>query len=895
MAGDEAQRASPDALLALAKREGRGHLKIFLGAAPGVGKTYAMLSSARAEKTGGRDVVAGLVETHGRRETEQLIDGLEALPRRPIVYRNQVMHEFDLDAALSRRPKLLLVDEYAHTNVPGSRHPKRWQDVDELLAAGIDVWTTLNIQHLESLNDVVQKISKVRVRETVPDTVFDKADEVVLVDFPPDELLKRLAEGKVYVQDTAARAVEHFFKPQNLTALRELALRRAAERVDAALIERMQAQAIEGPWAAGERILACIGPDPVSPTVVRTAKRLADLMDAPWIAVTVERPGTNLDAAARQRLDDAMKLAQSLGAETQTLTGNDLPAELLRFAKFENVTQIVIGRAGDSFWSELLHRSLPHELVRRTKDIAIHLVTHQPDTPVRSSWLHWPESLAFVPSHFLYATLAVAMALGVGEILTEITPIPNLSIVFLLAVLAIAMSFGIWPAIYASVLSFLTYNFFFIPPIYTFTVAEPYELLALVIFLVVAVISSALAGRVREQARIAANRMRAMRRLYEFTKRLSGLAALDAVAEGAAGEIYASLGRSVVVLLAQGDDINLTAAWPPEDTLDAAAMTAARWAYSHVEPAGADTGTLPLIPWYFVPLTVGKKTLGVIGVAKPKDTAPLDSEARALLDTLVEQTASALERASLSREMVAAKTATETERVRNTLLASVSHDFRTPLSSILGSATSLIDYGDKLDAAAKKDLLGQIKVEAEDLDEMVRNLLAITRIDAGALELRRDWLDLREVSERVVNAARRHGARQPIKVDLPADLPLVRADATLTEQVISNVVGNAVVHTPPETEVVLDAIARPGSVALRVTDNGPGIAGEELPHIFEKFVKGKDMSALHFGGAQGTGLGLAIAKGIMEAHDGTIEVESPVEKSRGARFVLTFPREGLAG
>ena len=332
---------------------------------------------------GGRDVVAGLVETHGRHETQQLLEGFEVVPRKPIVYRNQIMHEFDLDAALERRPGLLLVDEYAHTNVPGSRHPKRWQDIDELLAASIDVWTTLNIQHLESLNDVVQKITKVRVRETVPDTVFDKADEIILVDFPPDELLKRLAEGKVYVQDTASRAVENFFKPQNLTALRELALRRAAERIDADLIERMQAQAIEGPWAAGERILACIGPDPISPMVVRAAKRLADLMDAPWIAVTVERPGTELDVAARQRLDEVVKLATSLGAETQTLTGSDLPAELLRYAKFENVTQIVIGRSRDSFLSELLHRSLPHELVRRTQDIAIHLVTREGEVPAR--------------------------------------------------------------------------------------------------------------------------------------------------------------------------------------------------------------------------------------------------------------------------------------------------------------------------------------------------------------------------------------------------------------------------------------------------------------------------------------------------------------------------------
>jgi len=892
MPGDEAQRASPDALLALAKKEGRGRLKIFLGAAPGVGKTYAMLTNARAEKVGGRDVVAGLIETHKRRETEQLVEGLEVLPRKPIVYRNQVMKEFDLDAALARRPNLLLVDEYAHTNVPGSRHPKRWQDVDELLAAGIDVWTTLNIQHLESLNDVVLKISKVRVRETVPDTVFDKADEIVLVDFPPDELLKRLAEGKVYVQDTASRAVEHFFKPQNLTALRELALRRAAERIDADLIARMQAQAIEGPWAAGERILACIGPDPISPTVVRTAKRLADLMDAPWMAVTVERPGSNLDTAERQRLDEAMKLAEALGAETQTLTGADLPAELLRFAKFENVTQIVIGRSHGGFFSELFRRSLPHELVRRTQDIAIHLVTRDAEAVPRKPLLRWPRTLVLAPLPFLYATFAVGLALAAGEVLTRLTPLPNLSMIFLLAVLVTAMSFGIWPAIFASFLSFLAYNFFFIEPLYTLTVAEPYELLALSIFLAVAVISSALAGRVREQASISASRMRAMRRLYEFTRRLSGLATLDAVAEGAASEIHASLARSVVVMLARDDDLHLTAAWPPEDTLDAASMTAARWAYSHVEPAGTGTSTLPIIPWYFVPLRIGEKTLGVIGIGEAANGGSLDSEARALLDTLCEQTAAALERASLAREMVNARTATETERVRNTLLASVSHDFRTPLSSILGAATSLIDYGEKLDGAAKKDLLGQIKTEAEDLDEMVRNLLAITRIDAGALELHRDWTDLREVVERVVSAARRHGARQRIDVELPAELPLVRADATLAEQAIGNVVGNAVLHTPPDTVVAVAAIVAADGIALSVTDDGPGIPLDTLPNIFDKFVTGPGSSTSRADGSQGTGLGLAITKGIMQAHGGSIDVQSPVANGRGARFVMTFPRGG---
>jgi two-component system sensor histidine kinase KdpD len=891
MSSEETKRASPDALLALAGKEGRGRLKIFLGAAPGVGKTYAMLTAARSEKSGGKDIAAGLIETHGRRETELLVDDFEVLPRMPIVYRNQVMREFDLDAALARRPDLLLVDEYAHTNVPGSRHPKRWQDIDELLRAGINVWTTLNIQHLESLNDVVQKISKVRVRETVPDKVFDKADEVVLVDFPPDELLKRLAEGKIYVQDTAVRAVENFFKPQNLTALRELALRRAAERVDAALIESMQAQAIEGPWAAGERILACVGPDQISPSVVRAAKRLADLMDAPWIAVTVERPGAYVDSAARQRLDEIMKLAESLGADTQTLTGTDMPAELLRFAKFENVTQIVVGRARGGFISELLRRSLPHELVRRTQDIAIHLVTRASDvaaSPLRPPRRWFSEKLS--AQHFLYTTAAVSAAVAAGEILTRLTPIPNLSIVFLLAVLFSAMNFGIWPAIYASVLSFLAYNFFFISPLHTLTVAEPYELLALVIFLVVAIASAAMAARVRDQARISADRMRATRRLYEFTRRLSGLASSADVAEGAASEIHTSLRRPVVVLLAKDDDVTLTAAWPPEDELDAAAMTAARWAYNHAEAAGANTGTLPIIPWLFTPLRIGDKVLGTIGVATEKDAPPLDSEERALLDTLCEQAAAALERASLAGEMVDAKTAAEAERVRNTLLASISHDFRTPLSSILGAATSLLDYGDKLDAASKSDLLGQIKQETEGLDEMVRNLLAITRIDSGALELRKDWIDLRDIVARVVSAARRRGARQSLAIELPTDLPLMRADAILIEQAVGNIVANAVLHTAQKTHIVIDAVTAESEISLRVTDDGLGIAADNLPRIFDRFVKGGSLNASADGG-QGTGLGLAIAKGIVEAHGGSIRAESPVAESHGARFILTFPRK----
>jgi two-component system sensor histidine kinase KdpD len=666
-----------------------------------------------------------------------------------------------------------------------------------------------------------------------------------------------------------------------------LALRRAAARIDADLVERMQAQAIEGPWAAGERILACVGPDPNSPAVIRAAKRLADQMDAPWLAVTVEHPGAQPGADTRRRIDEAMALARALGANTETLTGNDIPGEVLRFARFENVTQIVIGRAGGGFIAEFLRRSLPHELVRRAQEIEIHLVTRDSEARAHRKMFRIPFEAAMGPLPYLYAASAVAVAVGTGTVLSRLTPLPNLSMIFLLAVLTVAVRLGVWPAIFASLLSSLAYNFFFIHPLYTMTIAEPYELLAFVIFMIVAVISSALAGRARQQANVAASRVRAMRRLYEFTRRLSGLASIDAVAEGAASEIHTSLGRPVVVLLGSEDDLAVTAAWPPEDSLNAAAMTAARWAFSHNEAAGADTATLPVIPWFFVPLRSGERTLGVVGISKERDSSPLDSESRALLDTLAEQTAAALDRAMLTKAMVVARTATETERVRNTLLASISHDFRTPLSSILGAASSLSDYGEKMDTVTKADLLGQIKAEAKGLDEMVRNLLSITRIDAGALELRRDWIDLREVVERVVGAARRRGVGQALTIDMPDQLPAIRADATLTEQAIGNVVANAVIHTPAQTRVVVGANITSDAVEITVTDDGPGLPPGAIDRIFDRFAK----SGSAADGGEGTGLGLAIAKGIMEAHSGSISAVSPVGGNRGTRFVLRFPTE----
>ncbi|MBF9235155.1 sensor histidine kinase [Microvirga alba] len=889
-------RASPEALLARANREGRGRLKIFLGAAPGVGKTYGMLEAARLARQGGTDVVIGLVETHGRKETEQLLEGFDILPRISVPYRGRMVQEFDIDAALERRPDLILVDEYAHTNAPGSRHPKRWQDIEELLAAGIDVWTTLNIQHLESLNDIVQRITRVRVRETIPDTNFDKADEIVLVDLPPDELLKRLAEGKVYVQDTAARAVDNFFRTNNLVALRELALRRAAERIDSDLLERMQGEGVEGPWAAGERILVCIGPDETSSMVVRHAKRLADLIGAPLLAVTVERPFARLSATARRRVADAMRLAESLGAdEVKTLVGADLVHELLRYAKFENVTQIVVGRSRGGWITELLGRSLPHQLLRAAEDIAINVVT--PVTPRR------PRTARFVPRltlsrerglAFLWSALSVTVAILVGRLMTAAVSLPNVSMIFLLAVFFSAIRFGIWPAVFASLLSFLSYNFFFIAPFYNFTVAQPHELLALFIFLGVAVLSSAVAGQAREQAAAAVDRARATRRLFEFARRLSSLAEPQMVAEGTVAEVHRDLGLPAVILFPRDDDLAVIAAWPPEDELDTASMTAARWAYERDEPAGSGTGTLPNVSWYFFPLRASHGRVGVIGLGnESRDEAPLDSEARALFETLAELTATALERSKLSREIAVAKSAAETEKVRNTFLASISHDFRTPLASILGAATSLIEYRSKLPEAARLDLLEQVKDEAEQLDGMVRNLLAMTRVEAGALELRRDWLDVREALDRVVAVAKRRGATQRFSVQTQDQMPYISADQTLLDQALTNVVGNAMRYAGPDAVIALEARFKEGEASIAITDDGPGIAPDVLPHMFEKFMRGKNPTSVAgvADGGEGAGLGLAIAKGIVDAHGGTIAATSPVSGGHGARVTIRLPIE----
>ncbi|WP_062220794.1 sensor histidine kinase [Aureimonas sp. D3] len=886
MMSDDAPRASPDALLGQAEREGRGKLRLFLGAAPGVGKTYAMLQAARAAKAGGREVLVGIVETHGRAETEAMVAGHDLLPRRLVPYKGRLVPEFDLDAALARHPSLLLVDEYAHSNVEGSRHAKRWQDVAECLRAGIDVWTTMNVQHVESLNDVVQRITGVRVRETVPDTTLELADEIVLVDLPSDELIRRLAEGKVYIEDTATRATQNFFKPSNLTALRELALRQVAAQVDSDLVERMQGGAIEGPWAAGERLLVCIGPDAQAERLVREGKRVAELLDAPWFAVTVERPGVTPDAGAASRLDAALQLAKSLGAETHSLVANDLPAEILRFSRFENVTRIVVGKARPRRLKlPFSEGTLADAIVRRASGVSVLVLTESDPAPARP-W-RWPEPGRW--TGYVAALASVGIASAVGSELVRFVSLPNISMLYLLAVLAPALLYGVWPAILASFLSFAAYNFFFIEPTFTFTIARPHELLALAIFLIIAVTISAVAGQAREQMHASARRTRAARRLYEFTRTLSGLPDADAVADAAASEIHAAIGRAVTILRPEGADLAIASAWPPDDRLDVPARTAARWAHEHGETAGAGTQTLPSSGWTFLPLAVQESRIGVLGIERPPQADPLDAESRALLSALGEQTAVALQRATLSTEVRSARTAAETERVRNILLASISHDFRTPLASILGSATTLIEYRERLDEAARDDLLAQVRDEARHLDQMVRNLLSMTRLEAGALEIARDWVDIGEMLNRLVDQAIRRGATQRFALDLPGEPLLAFADSTLLDQAVGNVIGNAVKHAGAEASIRLGAMKEADGVTIEIADDGPGIPEPLRAHVFEKFTRHRSSAA---DGGDSAGLGLAITRGIVEAHGGTVELLPPGGAGpQGARFLIRLPSQ----
>ena len=880
------RRPDPDALLALTDKEAGGKLRVFLGAAPGVGKTYAMLAKARALKLDGVDVVIGLVETHGRQETEALVEGLEILPRRKIEYRGRIIEEFDIDAALARKPKLMVVDELAHTNAPDSRHPKRWQDVEELLDAGVDVWTALNIQHLESLADVVSRITGVTVRETVPDRVLQEAADVILVDITPDELLQRLKEGKVYVPETAKRATQNFFTPGNLTALRELALRRTADRVDDQMVDYLRQNAIEGPWATSERLLVCVGGVASAELVVRMAARLATSLNASWIALYVEPRGQEeVDPERAKRVDEALRLAERLGGQVERLSGQDLAGEVLRFAQRENITQIVVGRSRAGFLARLLRRSLTEEIVRRSNDIAVYVVTeHHAKTHVERR--PWPRPTRLEVWINLGAALAsVAITVGMAYVLESWLRLPNLSMMFLIPVIFCAVRFGLWAATAASVLSFFAFDFFFVDPRYEFTISEPHEFFSLTVFLVVAVITAMLASRAREHSLGMGTRVQAAQSMFEFSRKLSGAAKLDDVLWAAAVHAQKALGARCIVLLRPDDGgLNICAAWPPVDELDAGEAGVARWTLDKSEPAGWKTGTLPNVRFQFRPLVTPRGVVGVCGIEPKVAKDPLSPQDEGMLTSILEQTAIAIDRSLLVADSVKAAALEENEKLRTMLLASLSHDLRTPLASITGAVTSLLQLGDKIPAPDRRDLLVSIEEEAGRLSRFVVNLLDMSRIESGALAPRREIVDVAEVVRSATERCRKVFPRQEIAVSIARDLPPIRGDSNLLAQVLFNLLDNAHKYGG-DSGTIIHARREGPEVVITVTDEGPGVKPADLERIFEKFYRGGRPD----GRKAGTGLGLSICRGLVEAMGGTITAQSPAIRRRGTRIVLRFP------
>ncbi len=890
-------RPSPEALLEAARREeGRvGKLRIFVGAAPGVGKTYEMLQQAHARRKDGYDVVVGIVETHGRRETEALLEGLEVVPRRHVEYKGQSLSEMDLDAIIARRPQIVLVDELAHTNVEGSRHPKRYLDVEELMSSGIDVYTTVNIQHIESLNDVVAQITHVRVRETVPDAVFDRADAVELVDLTPDDLIQRLKEGKVYVPKQAERALEHFFSPANLTALRELALRRTAERVDEQLLSEMQAHAIQGPWAAGERILVCISEDQRSAGLVRYAKRLADRLHGPWVALYVEgRRSLQLSEEERDRIADTLRLAEALGGEAVTLPSSDhrIAEDVIGYAQANNVTQIIIGKSARTRWFEILHGSVVHDLVRRSGNISVHVIAGDvvagPSIPKKST-RPAERNETFDPRPYGAALVAVTVALALAELIQAWIGATNSDLVFLSAVVAIAVRFGLWPSLFASVVSALAYNFFFLPPIYTFTIADPHNVTAFGFFTLVAVIVSSVAARGRTQAVATMERARTTESLYAFSRKLAGAGTLDDVLWATAYQTALMLKVRVVLLLPERGTIAVKAGYPPEDILDDADIAAAKWAWENNRVAGRGSDTLPGAKRLFLPMHTGRGAIGVMGIDSDKPGPLLTPDQRRLLDALADQGALAIERVRLVEEMDRVERNAETERLRSALLTSISHDLKTPLAAVLGSAGTLRDLAEKLSTSEKAELLGTIIDESERLNRFIANLLDMTKLESGAIAPNVALHDLGEIVGSAIRRASRILARHEVELDLAPDLPMLELDAVLFEQVLFNILDNAAKYAPAKTTIRIQAWRNGDIVSLRVLDEGSGIPPTDLEHIFDKFYRAQKTDQVR----AGTGLGLAISRGFVEAMHGTIFAANRPDRT-GAMFTinLPIPRQG---
>ncbi|TVT82792.1 sensor histidine kinase KdpD [Pseudomonas sp. H3(2019)] len=871
-----------DALLADLPRDGRGRLKVFLGAAPGVGKTYAMLQAAHTQLRQGVKVMAGVVETHGRAETEALLGGLPQLPLVRSEYRGVMLEEMDLDGLLKAKPKLVLVDELAHSNAPGSRHAKRWQDIQELLSAGIDVFTTVNVQHLESLNDQVRGITGVQVRETLPDWVLQEAYELLLIDLPPRELLERLRDGKVYVPEQARAAIDAFFTQTNLTALRELAMQTAAAQVDDDLSRGYRQLGQAAPAVRG-RLLVGVDGDAQAERLVRHASRVAQRRHLPWSLVHVDN-GSVRDEQSRLRLQSAQQLAERLGGEVVLLRAGEVAKTLIQHATERRASLLLVGQSRQRWRRRLFGGGLASRLLRNARGLEINVLDsdeqqHQPRQRLAHS-LVWFD--------YVLALLATILASGLAWAVSSILPLPNISLVFLAAVLLVAVRSSLGPALACAALSFLTYDFLFIPPTFSFAIQREEDVLTLLFFLLMAALTGNLAARQRRQLEALRDTQQETSELLDLSRKLTAATDRQAVISAAAQHLFGWNDLQLCLVNRDGQG-----GWKVETggplQFSEAERAAADWAWQHDQPAGMGTGTLPFGRWWWWPLSVEDGPLGLLGVC-PKEGQQLSGQRRRLLTALSQPLAQALARAQLADDLEAARLHGETEQLRSALLASVSHDLRTPLTSMRGSIDSLLALGEAIPLEDRRELLEGTRDEAERLDRYIQNLLDMTRLGHGALKLARDWVSPADIVGSSLNRLRAVLAPLQVSTDVPGALPLLYVHAALIEQALVNVLENAARFSPAHGRLQLNAGATDSELFFSVSDEGPGIPEDERAKIFDMFYT----AARGDRGGQGTGLGLAICQGMVGAHGGRISVADGID-GRGTCITIHLPLQEQPG
>lgn len=884
-----AARKDPALLLKKASQELRGKLTVFLGAAAGVGKTYAMLESAKNALAGGKKVMIGWLETHGRKETEAMAKGLPRLAARELEYRGKRFEEMDIDAILAQKPQIVLVDELAHTNIVGSRHVRRYQDVEEILAAGIDVYTTLNIQHVESVNDIVEQITQVKVQETVPDSILEAADQVRLIDISPEELQKRLQEGKVYVKGQAERALQNFFRPGNINALREMALRFTANRVDQQMNEYMHDHAISGPWAATDKILVCVSASPFSTHLIRAAKRMARAMKAQWYAIYVENPDQSaLSAQDHGRLMQNLHLAAELGGKTATLSGRDMTEEVIAFAKEENVTHIIVGKPLKSQWRDWLRGgAFVDKLIRSSGGIHIHVIQGKRSAASGAKVKVRAAGSKQAKWHYAAGLLMLALVTLFCRVMPDFELV-NVAMLYLLPVLLSAAWWGRGPSYMTAVFAVAGFDYLFIPPVLSFNVMDIRYVWSFIIFLLVAFIAGGQTEKVRREAHWAHQREKVTRSLYDFSREVASLVEEKEVVEKLVEAAGKALTASVVVLLPDSAGKLVEIASRREDgdsrdgkSLEESELAVAIWVFENGQPAGKATDTLPSAQYLYLPLQVQNRCIGVLGLEYQELT--LTAEQKRLIDAWAAMAAMVLERIQLTKDAAQAALLSESEKLRMALLNSVSHELRTPLATILGSISILLDQEMSLAPEDRWDLQKNIQAGAKRMERIVVNLLDIARLESGAMKIKNDWCDMEEIVGAALQHLRDFIQTRTIKIEVSEDVPLFRGDCVLLEQVLINLIDNAVKYSPEDSEIWIQGQVEIDHILVFVTDQGNGIAEAELSRIFEKFYRAKQQSTV-----AGTGLGLSICQGIVEAHGGKIWAVNLPEGGASFRFSLPF-------